>query len=730
MKAQKELQESEKYIKNIINSSLDMIMASDEKGRITEFNNAAQVTFGYTAMEVVGKPFDFLYAHNGDYEKVSAQINDIGLFTGEIQNKKKNGEAFTSFLTASKIYSEGGEIIGFVGVSRDVTEIYKAQEKLRQSEELYRDLFENTTEFIQSIDKSGKIIYVNNAWKEAMGFEDTEIENKSILDFIQPEHWNTYQKALNTVFSGDTVDNVEIAFLTKNKIEIVVEGNISPKKNKEGNVLATRGIFRDITERKRAEQTIKLSEERYRAIYDQAFLGIARIDLTGKYIQANQRMCNMLGYTEDELISKTIFDVSMHEDLEIGKDFLTRFKNREETNFTGERKYKQKNGSVLYCNITTSVVTDTNGAPDYIVSICEDITEKKKIQEKINEQSAKINAIFDSSSHLIWSVNKKVTLTSFNKNYSDALFNMYGVAAHIPTDKDAPKTPFADKEYHEFWNKKYEEAFKGNPQQFETRLTDKKGNLVVREIFLNPIFKSENVIEEISGIAHDITEKKLAEEQMKESLQEKEVLLKEVHHRVKNNLQVISSIMNLQSSYIKDKYTLEMLRELQNRIKSMSFIHESLYQTSVFSSIKFSEYVVTLTKNLIHSYRIYSGLVELKHDVQEIFLNLDTSIPCGLIVNELVSNALKYAFPDGRKGEVLVSLSENEHAVTLTISDNGIGLPPNFNFRETDSLGLQLVTSLVEQINGEIFCENKIGTKFTITFKSELTKKKISDVKN
>ena len=119
-----------------------------------------------------------------------------------------------------------------------------------------------------------------------------------------------------------------------------------------------------------------------------------------------------------------------------------------------------------------------------------------------------------------------------------------------------------------------------------------------------------------------------------------------------------------------------------------------------------------------------------KHDVQEIFLNLDTSIPCGLIVNELVSNALKYAFPDGRKGEVLVSLSENEQAVTLTISDNGIGLPPNFNFRETDSLGLQLVTSLVEQINGEIFCENKIGTKFTITFKSELTKKKISDVKN
>ena len=161
----------------------------------------------------------------------------------------------------------------------------------------------------------------------------------------------------------------------------------------------------------------------------------------------------------------------------------------------------------------------------------------------------------------------------------------------------------------------------------------------------------------------------------------------------------------------------------------MSFIHESLYQTTAFSSIKFSDYVVTLTQNLVHSYRIYSGLVVLKHEVEEVFLNLDTSIPCGLIVNELVSNALKYAFPEGKKGEVWVRLKDDSGLVTLVVSDNGIGLPDGFDFRQTDSLGLQLVTSLVEQINGEIFCENKIGTKFTVSFKSGLTKK-TNDVKN
>ncbi len=729
IKAQKELQESEKYIKNIINSSLDMIMASDESGRITEFNNAAQITFGYNSYEVIGKPFDFLYADYGEFQKVSAQINDIGLFTGEIVNKKKNGEQFTSFLTASKIFGEEGELIGYVGVSRDVTEIYKAQEKLRQSEELYRDLFENTKELIQSVDAQGKIIYVNTMWKEALGYVDEEIENQSILNFVHPDSREHCREAMENVFLGKKIDTVEFAFLTKDNQSILVEGNISSKKNKDGKIVATRGIFRDITQRRQAEETIKLSEERYRAIYDQAFIGIGRLDLEGNFIQANQQMRKILGYKEDELQQKTIYDVTQSTEIEQTKETVHKLVAGEIKNHTTEHRYKHKNGAVLYCNLTTSVITDSTGKPDYLVIICEDITEKKKIQAKINEQAAKINAIFDSSSHLIWSVDRKISLTSFNKNYSDALYNLYGVTAQIPEDKDAPKIAFASNEYHQFWNKKYEEAFKGKPQKFETRQFDKNNNLVVREIYLNPIYKSEGIIEEISGIAHDITEKKLAEEQTKESLQEKEVLLKEVHHRVKNNLQVISSIMNLQSSYIKDKYTLEMLRELQNRIKSMSFIHESLYQTSAFSNIKFSEYVVTLTKNLIHSYRIYSGLVELKHDVDEIFLNLDTSIPCGLIVNELVSNALKYAFPQDRKGEVWVHLKAVNNVVTLIISDNGIGLPKDFDFKNTDSLGLQLVTSLVEQINGEIFCENKIGTKFTVTFKTELTKK-ISDVKN
>ena len=236
-------------------------------------------------------------------------------------------------------------------------------------------------------------------------------------------------------------------------------------------------------------------------------------------------------------------------------------------------------------------------------------------------------------------------------------------------------------------------------------------------MFLSPIFNLDGTVSEVSGMAHDITEKKIAETELKSSLKEKEVLLKEVHHRVKNNLQVISSILNLQSSYVQDEKTLTILKESQNRIKSMAFIHESLYQTNDFSQINFSEYVVNLSKNLVHSYLVNQELIELKLDINNVSLNLDLSIPCGLIINELVSNALKYAFGEGKKGYILIQLFVKDEFVYLSISDNGKGFPKEIDYRNTDSLGLQLVTTLAEQINAEITLNNTKGTTFNIKFK-------------
>jgi PAS domain S-box-containing protein len=217
-------------------------------------------------------------------------------------------------------------------------------------------------------------------------------------------------------------------------------------------------------------------------------------------------------------------------------------------------------------------------------------------------------------------------------------------------------------------------------------------------------------------LRNEIAERKKAEEQINASLQEKVVLLREIHHRVKNNLQVISSLLNLQSGYIEDKRSLEIFRESQNRVRSMALIHEKLYQSKELNKIEFSEYIKSLTKDLFNSYNVDNNRIILKSDFDGIYFEIDTAILCGLIINELVSNSLKHAFPDSRKGEIFISIKKMENKYSLVLRDNGIGFPQNIDYKKTESLGLQLVNTLTEQLGGMIDLHRNGCTEFRIEF--------------
>ena len=214
----------------------------------------------------------------------------------------------------------------------------------------------------------------------------------------------------------------------------------------------------------------------------------------------------------------------------------------------------------------------------------------------------------------------------------------------------------------------------------------------------------------------DITERKQVEERLRASLREKEVLLQEIHHRVKNNLQVISSLLRLQSARIDDPHTLGVLTESRDRVRSMALVHEMLYQSENLAQVDFGAYVRNLTGYLIRAYRTSSTRVALRSDVQDVTLGIDLAVPCGLIINELVSNALKHGFPDGRKGEITVKMRADSSTITLMVSDDGVGLPDGLEWQRTDSLGLQLVVMLVEQLEGGIELESNAETVFRITF--------------
>ena len=210
-------------------------------------------------------------------------------------------------------------------------------------------------------------------------------------------------------------------------------------------------------------------------------------------------------------------------------------------------------------------------------------------------------------------------------------------------------------------------------------------------------------------------ERKQTEEGLKSSINEKDILLKETHHRVKNNMQVIHSLLNLQTHYAKNEEAVNVLKESQNRVKSMGIIHEKLYKSSDRSKIDFSDYVKSLTSDLLDSYDVSDKIISVI-EIDDIKFNMETAVLCGLIINELISNSLKHAFPHNETGEVSVSLKLLGNRYQLIVSDNGIGFPEELDFKNTESLGLQLVNNITGQLDGEIDLDRSNGTKVTINF--------------
>ena len=219
----------------------------------------------------------------------------------------------------------------------------------------------------------------------------------------------------------------------------------------------------------------------------------------------------------------------------------------------------------------------------------------------------------------------------------------------------------------------------------------------------------------------EIEERKEAEKKLKKSLQEKDVLLKEIHHRVKNNLQVISSLLNLQSKKIDNPEALAAFSESCDRIRTMASIHNQLYRYENLAEIKFGKYIEELTNYLFRSYSLLGSKIDLDITVDDdIALEVGTAIPCGLIINELVTNSLKYAFPDQEEGQIEVILREQENGnLKLIVSDNGVGLPSDFSPESNSTLGMRLVRRLIGQLDGTFSFDNKNGAKFVINFPAE-----------
>jgi|GEM_PF-2119716 len=343
-----------------------------------------------------------------------------------------------------------------------------------------------------------------------------------------------------------------------------------------------------------------------------------------------------------------------------------------------------------------------------------ELFERQLTEKALKESEEWLKSIFDGSRDAVFITSEKgefvdvneaaVQLTGYSKK---ELLKMSIPDVHDSNDLNA---------YNTFFNR----IMNGESLTTEAKVLRKDGTKVDVEFSNRRVISGG--IPYMHTVARDINERKQADEKIKKSLQEKELLLREIHHRVKNNLQVISSLLSLQSRYSQDKETVEMFRESQERIRSMALIHEKLYQSESLIHVDFVEYIKGLVNSLYRSYKMDPNKASLEIAVENISLDIDSAVPCGLIINELVSNVLKHAFPPSwmGKGKIKVSMHPTEDKMLeLIVEDNGVGWPKDLDFRKTESLGLRLITILVEdQLNGKITLDKSGGTKFRIMFKA------------
>lgn len=666
---------------------------------------------------------------NNEWEVIKDLIqNNENLRNYQTHFKLKNGK--TKWFIFNWYFDKSTSLIE--GTIIDLTEVQKAAFALRQSEEKYRQIYEESNDVILLL-QGDKIIDTNRKGIQLFGMSKQELATKTLWDLsfdrTEENRINYGSNMKRLIYSKQTKFYWD--FKSENQrieVEVAIVELIL------GDQSYYQCVIHDHTELNETMRVLEKNRISFKTILDNTPEGI--IIVNGKNVlYSNQEAHRLLS----------------RKDIEIDKIFKTDEQRRfdafyqlhDESKSIYQQQFLLNKGDNLEAPIDVTMVSTTFEELEATMIIFKDVSlqnqlsremlraeiaeesnkklakeikERIKAEKQLQEQFLRSNAIFESSSNtLLLTLNTSLTISSFNTHCKVYFHRILNETMQVNASFTEFLSKIIKRPERLFFIMQLKKVLHGNSYQLEVSF--QPGNqLLWMEIFLNPIYDSEGNVCEISLVAHDITEKKYTEKKIIESLKEKEVLLKEIHHRVKNNLQVISSILNLQSSFVNDEKTLDILEESRNRIRSMAIIHENLYQTSNFSSINFSNYLLSLTTSLITSYRIHSGVVELKTQLDSVELALDQAIPCGLLVNELITNALKYAFPGNRSGIIFLGLTEKETSIELVISDDGIGMPKEFSILNSDTLGLQLVNTLVEQLDGEIKVENSGGIKYLITF--------------
>jgi PAS domain S-box-containing protein len=668
------------------------------------------VQFGYTQEEFLSGAVPFAsIVHPEDLDRVRREVQEYSAgamdrFRQEYRIVTKNGEVRWVDDRTIVERNTDGQIDHYQGIVIDITERKLAEEALRDSEERYRALFEGAAEGIAVADLGTKLIlYANPSYCEMYGYSVEQLVQLRVEDLHPTESLAEVVAEFEAQARGHKTLATNIPCLRKDGSVFFVDINTRPM------VIAGRpvvvGFFIDITERKRAEAALRALSVRQQAMLAAIPDILMEVDHRRIYTWANQAGLDFFGA-----------DV-------LGREASAYFEGEQDTYNTVEplfqggeeviyveswqrRRDGQKRLLAWWCR----VLKDEQGRVTGALSSARDITDAKQAEAALRESEERFSVFM---THLPASafIKDAEGRMVFANRYLQELFGIQDYAGKttpelIPGELAVQMT--------EDDRRALAEGILSTQQTFR----DTQGRERTFETLKFPIHTTGKPVR-LGGVALDITGLKQTEAALRASLEEKTALLQEVHHRVKNNLQIVSSLLNLQASQEKSQPVLAALRETQNRVRSMAMLHEMLYRSESLARINIAAYLEGLCAHLFRAFGADPERVRLDCRTTAVELGLAQAVPCGLIVNELVSNALEHAFPQGRAGRITVEMRRDaDDRLVLGVADDGVGLPAGLDFSQTATLGLQLVRILTTQLKGTLGVSRGQGSAFQVTFPS------------
>jgi len=729
IKAENEAKEQKEQLLTLINAMPDMVGFKDGEGRWILGNDFVVKAFGLEGIDYRGKKDSEIAQIRPLYKDALSicEISDENAWKAGVTTRGEEyiptpyGTEFVFDIIKIPTFTPEGKRKGLIVVGRDITEKKQSENLLRKSEEQYRMLVENTSQVIFTMNDKGEYLFINTMGAAMLGKKPEEVIGGKMWDFfpdyIADEQFLHVRQAIST---GQTVISANNSIV--NGISYWFDARVKPLIKEDGTSDTVLVVLTDITENKKAEEKVRISEEKYRLIVENQYELIVKTDPEGNLLFVSPSYCDMFGKTEEELLNRSYIPLIHEDDREPTINAMRSLFIPPYSCYVEQRVYTKT--GVKWIAWNDKAVFDNKGKMTMIIASGRDITEKKIAEEALRASEEKFSNAFLTSPDAI-NINR----------FSDGLYININLGFSRMTGFTAEEIIGKTSYEVNIWvnhkdRDKLSEGLKKdgeyNNLEAEFRLKDgtiKTGLMSARLITLNDELC-------ILSITRDISERKKAEELIKKSLSEKETLLRELYHRTKNNMQVINAMLTLQAGSSNNAELNEILEETANRIKAMSLVHQKLYQSNDLSRIRFDNYVRELIELLSDFYKIDTNNIDISLSLTEEHVLIDYAIPCGLVINEIVSNIFKYAFPDRRAGKVFIEMTrETDGRIKMLFKDNGIGFSGNFDYRNSQTLGLQLIVSLIEQqLDGELEIKSDEGVEIKFSFFDNQYEIRLKDV--